>query len=807
MLRSSFSSVLVVVVAVGAVVAVAGCSGRRSPTRELASGAVVVTASPFRLDVLGADGTRVFGIDDLREGTDRYAVENQVLPGWDGYRENVDAFLPVGVGTFVDDDTGAVVVEFAGDAEHAGGRVTVVAEDDVVRVRFALDEATQQRPKKTTFTVPLQEDEAFFGLGERFASVNHRGQTLYSFAEEGGLGGGEDPVEAAGTPYPNGPSMTYFPVPLVHSSAGYSLWLNTTRRSELALRDDVDAGRVGAWRAAVNGSDFEIVVYRVPPLRALDLYTAESGRPPIPAPWVWGPRRRVDFRDTAEWQRLREHHVPTTAVDDALHFLPHNDHVGQQEHIRAWTDELHDAGFKVMTYNNPYVSLTLPAAANEARFGIDNDLFIKNSGGDVGETFFISGEAQTIATIDLTNPAAVTFFQDLLRRSLDLGYDGWMHDFGEYVQYDWQAFDGSFGDTLHNRFPVLSAKAAFELLEAERPNDYLFFVRSGYSGSQAFIPAVWGGDAEATFDDTQGIPSALRSGLNLGMSGVPYWGSDGTGFKCLTGAPRDKEVYLRWAQLMAVSPIFMEQNACSNPLSPGQTKWTLWSDEETTTHYAAMARLHTRLQPYFELLAKEAHEHGTPIMRHVFLLHPDRVEARRSHEGFFLGPALFAAPVVRRGATEVRTWLPPGTFVDVDDHHVYVGDRDVTLPAPLLKLPLLLKAGELLPLLDERVETLADADDPDVVSAARMADRLDVWLALVPGQTAERTLVDGTVLRASLDSSGAAGPVGVVAGDAVVYDVDSARAADSSVVVDGVRLEHRGPRERTVHWRLYRVTP
>lgn len=801
--RMNLGAAAVCVVALWA----AGCPGRSERSRALDNGRVVVDADPFRVSVFNDDGVRVFGVDDVVEGTDLYTVTPQLLPGWDGYGEVVDRYLPVGAGAFVDgDDAGGhdAVVAFTGDDDHAGGRIAVDVDGDVVRVAFALDESTQRRPKKTRFRVPLQNDEAFFGLGERFASVNHRGQSLYAWAEEGGLGGGEDPIAAQGSPFPNGPSMTYFPVPFLHSSAGYSLWLNTTLRNELDLKD-VDGN--SAWSAAVNGSHFELVVYRAPPARALDLYTKESGRPPIPAPWVWGPRRRVGVGDLAELQRLRQSGVPTTGVDDAVHFLPHNSHAGSEDTLRAWTTAAHAAGFKVMAYNNPYVSLTIDAAAAEAQFGRDNDLFLKDRAGAVGETFFISGEGQTIATIDLTNPAGVAFFQSLLRRTLDLGYDGWMHDFGEYVNYDWQAFDGTFGDSLHNRFPVLSAKAAHDLLEAERPNDYLFFVRSGYSGTQAFVPAVWGGDAEATFDDTQGIPSALRSGLNLSMAGVPYWGSDGTGFKCLTDFPRDKEVYLRWAQLMAVSPIFMQQDACSNPLEGGQTKWTLYSDEETTRVYGEMARLHTRLQPYFQVLAQEAHTSGMPLMRHVFLVHPDRAEARRSHEGFFLGPALFAAPVVRRGATAVRTWLPPGHYVDVVDHSVYVGDQDVTLPAPLTKLPLLLASGQILPLLDRSIETLAEATDEGVVTPSRVADRLDVILALRPGEEAHLTLTDGTELDATVDDSGAAGPVGTVDGDAVVFDVDSARVADSVVVVDGVALRHRGPRERTVHWTLLRLTP
>ena len=76
---------------------------------------------------------------------------------------------------------------------------------------------------------------------------------------------------------------------------------------------------------------------------------------------------------------------------------------------------------------------------------------------------------------------------------------------------------------------------------------------------------MWSGDPEATFDDTQGLPAMLRGGLNLALSGVPYWGSDVGGFKCLTDALRDKEVLVRWYAVGALSPIMMDQDACVNP--------------------------------------------------------------------------------------------------------------------------------------------------------------------------------------------------------------------------------------------------
>ena len=79
----------------------------------------------------------------------------------------------------------------------------------------------------------------------------------------------------------------------------------------------------------------------------------------------------------------------------------------------------------------------------------------------------------------------------------------------------------------------------------------------------------------------------------------------------------------------------------------------------------------------------------------------------------------------------------------------------MSIPAPLDKLPLLLVEGQLLPLLDESVQTLAPATAPSVVTAQSVADRLDVLAALAPGQTATLTLADGTVLTAARTATSA----------------------------------------------------
>ena len=541
-------------------------------------GGVDVQLDPFTWVVRDAAGNAVLASVDapsgrygaLTAGHDEWTEKTTLSPGWDRYVEGVDEWHAFTKASVVKSDGSSATVRVVDEHGH-GADVVFTVDGPRVRLSTHVDQADKriERLDKVSLGFHVDDDVHFFGGGERFGPLDHRGECLYAWAEEGGLGLGEDAPVSASNPAPNGRSMTYFPVPFFltpgnDTHPGFGVWFDTTRRTEACFgAEDDDKGRF-----TVNGAGFDVVVYLADdPKQVLDLYTEDTGRPMVPAPWVWGPRRRVGIfsrvtapalgiDDELEHEVLRRLHVPTTGMDDALHLLPARSELGIEDTVRQWTGEAHAWGYKVMAYNNPYISITFESARSDLDYGKENGLFLLD-GTQPGETFFISGTSQTLASIDLADPEGFTWFQDLLRRSLDLGYDGWMHDFGEYTEREWTSRNGMNGEELHNLYPVLSAKAAHDLLTVEKPDDFLFFVRSGYAGTQQYVPAVWGGDAEADFDESQGIPSAFRSGLSLALSGVPYWGSDTTGFKCLTDAPKDKEVYLRWAALSATSPIFM----------------------------------------------------------------------------------------------------------------------------------------------------------------------------------------------------------------------------------------------------------
>jgi alpha-glucosidase (family GH31 glycosyl hydrolase) len=752
---------------------------------------VKVSASPFSiqvLDPLGKVKLETVAGDGPRITQDAHSYYAQILPGWDGYQSNERPWTVANTGTLQSFDDHSATLRLQQGNTH----FTVTVSVDGTRVHYQQTVDDPAPYNKAALAFALGDNAHFFGMGERYATVDHLGQMLYSWAEEGGLGGGEDAGPSPQNPYPNGPSMTYFPVPFFHTTHGVSVLVDTTRRSELHFGTDTDIPN--AWRVAVDDTSLALVFYvRDSPLDAIDDYTADTGRPPIPSNWGWGPRRRIDrgaqVDGEDEWQLMRDRLLPITTIDDTMHSLPANSQLGIEDQLKAWTQTLHQHGYKVVDYNNPYVAADATNIADDYQYGADHGYFEKQQDGGPATTFFISGAPLTISAVDLTSPEAVVWFKGLLQRSIDLGYDGWMHDFGEYVARTSSFGDGLLGDEVHNLFPRLSVKAAHDFLEEVRPGDYDFFVRSGYVGSQAYAVEVWGGDPEASFDNTQGLPAMLRGGLNLGMVGVPYWGSDMGGFKCLTDAPHDKEMLVRWYELGAVSPMMHDENACANPLNGSSTKAKLWDDQQTQDIYRAMASLHTRLAPYFRSMALEAHAHGTPIMRHPFLLFPQQSDAWSVEDSFYLGSSLYAAPVARRGVTTRHVWLPPGRYVELNQRAAFQGPGFVDVPAALDTLPLFLVENQLVPLLDPDVQTLAPSPDTTVVTEQTRANVLDVQVLLSAGGSATLTMADGTVLTAVRTSVDQGNPGGLsTASDATIRDCSRCGVVDTSGQVRRVRL-------------------
>jgi hypothetical protein len=165
------------------------------------------------------------------------------------------------------------------------------------------------------------------------------------------------------------------------------------------------------------------------------------------------------------------------------------------------------------------------------------------------------------------------------------------------------------------------------------------------------------------------------------------------------------------------------------------------SDPGQIANWRRYAKLHTQLYPYLVAAQEDYRSRGLPLMRHLLLHYPGDPQAATADDEFLLGPDLLAAPVVTPGSTEREAYLPRGRWVDLWRSARYAsrsgglrlgrvallrGGVDATLPAPLDELPLLVRAGAVLPLLPPGVDTLAPfgANAKDVTALSERRRRL-----------------------------------------------------------------------------------
>lgn len=787
---------------------------------------VTVTASPYTVAVAGPDGTVLTTADRTGDGYAPAAFaggstswDSIVSPGWFDFTTNLDPYTQDW--EVVDEvDTPTSLTLTLAPPDGGDARMTLVHTVSAGRLRVE-GSVTGDAPRAWSVGFTSPADEAFLGFGERFNRTNQRGVAVYQWAEEGGIGTGEGNVAGPDNPYPNGEAMSYYPVPFFVSTAGYGFWLDTDYRSQFELGTEDD----GAWRAWSIAPTLAYEVYvaaaddpRPWPYQVMDTFTAQVGRPMVPPDWAFGPRRRIGDGSTvdgvSEIQVMRDQDLALTVVDDSVHFLPEGSHVGIEDELRAWTESAHALGYKALCYYNAHLADSDDnPLQDELATGHENGWFVKDEAGVETDVGLISGSPLSVLTVDLTDPDARTWYGELLQWAVDLGYSGWMYDFGEYIQPDDLAADGTPGEAWHNRFPRDYQSAAHEAMQASPiANDWLLFARSGTTGASQYVPVVWSGDPAASFEDSDGLPSMVRGALNMGISGVPNWGSDIGGFHCIAdgSAAADDELLARWIEFGATTSDMHDENACSANADGGD-KATIWTAPNAYTAWATYARLHTRLFPYLYALSKEAHTTGAPIDRQLFLDHPDQPALADVDDAYDLGPALYVAPVLTRGATTRDVVVADSEVLDWRDGTVYP-QGTVTVSAPLTELPLFLRPGGLVPLLDASIDTLAPEFRTDVVGQEDVADVYDVVGFFPAGATGSFTLAEGATLSATWSGGLDLGALTAVDDVADCTGCWSSEVLPSGVTrvhvavtgdVDAGGLHLRSTSTRRLRWDLY----
>jgi len=543
--------------------------------------------------------------------------------------------------------------------------------------------------------------EAFHGFGGRHNALDQRGYALESFLNQTNLSapappGAPGPADRYMSP--SGPTGAYFVQSSFVSSRGYGF---------LSLRDELTRWRMAsdrpdAWQVAASAPGLDYVVAPGRPSRAIRTLTALTGRQRVPPRWALRPQfdRLVRFPPqspavyTAEVRRdlklIKRHRLPVGAYRiEAWEFIP-------RPTLRRLIARFRANGIHVLLYFRAFVGedeigTDRPGLLNEAvRRGYvathaDGTPYVFDS------NFFEKG-----AMIDFTDPAARRWWARRIAAALDLGADGFMQDFGEQVALDMHFHDGSSGRTMHNRFPVVFHRATRQAIDrylARHPHhaEPYFFTRAGYSGrpgSVAYENATWPGDEPTDWSRSAGLASQATDMLNRGIAGAYGFGTDIGGYFDVGREPTSKELFLRWAEWAALTPIFrLHGSVAAGTHAP----WTY--DRQTVRIYRRLSRLHVAAAPLIARLWRRAARTGMPIARPLWLAVPGDPVAARQDQEWMLGPNVLVAPVVTEGARARRVYFPRGCWVDPRTGRRRSGPGSARVAAPLGDLPYFIRCG------------------------------------------------------------------------------------------------------------------
>ena len=481
--------------------------------------------------------------------------------------------------------------------------------------------ATAAGVNRTRVCLKMDDKDRYFGMGERFNQVDHRGERVRVWAEEGGLGMnwvGEIPPLNFINPLPKGPDMTYYPMPYFHNPAkGYGFLLDDYSYSMF----DFGVTAPGAVAIENWNQRFDFFVFYGPgPLEVIENLTAHTGRiTAAPTPWVYAPMNAVvesEARVLEVAKMLRAERIPTTAIWSESWWWRVEWEVNREKypHYEEMIKKMHDDGFRHLGYYQPYLSVKSPRLAEASAKGY----LTKNR---KGEPYLFPLGTWKKAQLDLYNPEAVAWWEkEFFSFSEDMGVDGWMHDFGEHTPPYSVSFNGKSGWETHNEYSVLWAKVGREFWDKARPDgDYCFYIRGGYTGVQKYASVMWTGDQNASFERLDGLASNIPGILSVGLGGHPIVTTDIAGYNCFTNADADREVFMRWTELGALLPVMRihrgQDEVCDH--------WSFDQDRETLDHYKKYAILHTALFPYFYTLSFEAMAKGWPVIRHLMLHFPE----------------------------------------------------------------------------------------------------------------------------------------------------------------------------------------
>ncbi|MFP4975911.1 TIM-barrel domain-containing protein [Paenibacillus sp. CN-4] len=222
----------------------------------------------------------------------------------------------------------------------------------------------------------------------------------------------------------------------------------------------------------------------------------------------------------------------------------------------------------------------------------------------------------------------------------------------------------------------------------------LTFSRYAGLGSHRY-PVGFSGDTIVTWESLDFQPYFTANASNAGYG---WWSHDIGGHM---GGYLDDELVMRWVQFGVFSPL-LRLHSSASPFNSKEP----WRFNKIAEHVMKdFLRLRHRLIPYLYTMNRYASREGLPLVRPMYYHHAGRQEAYEVPNQYYFGTELVACPITKPvnlkiGFAEFKAWLPEGVWIDFFSGRVYEGNRKLSLFRSLETIPVLAKAGAIVPMAD-----------------------------------------------------------------------------------------------------------
>jgi alpha-D-xyloside xylohydrolase len=475
-------------------------------------------------------------------------------------------------------------------------------------------------------------DEKIFGCGESFTRLDKRGQKIVLWTDDANGVQNE---------------TMYKPIPFYMSNRGYGMFVHSS--SPMSWDFGKYFNEVSSLM--IGDDQLDLFIFLGSPKEILDEYTDLTGKAAMPPLWSFGLwMSRITYFSEEEGRivaaLLRKNRIPS----DVIHFdtgwfetdwrCDYNFSKSRFPDPAKMIADLRKMGFHISLWQLPYFT------PNNVLFDeiISKGLYVRNASGNI---------PYEDATLDFSNPATISWYQDKIAGLLNMGVGAIKVDFGEAAPANGIYYSGKTGFYEHNLYPLRYNKTVADITR-QVTGDNIIWARSSWAGSQRY-PLHWGGDAANT---NNAMECELRGGLSFGLSGFSFWSHDIGGF--VQKSPAD--LYLRWLPFGMLS----SHSRCHG--TPPKEPWEY--GEAFNNAFRKGVELKYKLMPYVYAQAKQCTETGLPMVRALFIEYPDDPGAWYIDNEYLFGSDILVSPLFEN--TDIRdVYLPGGNWVDYQSGILY----------------------------------------------------------------------------------------------------------------------------------------